>query len=89
MRDEHGQLKTDAQRNPVYSGNADHDYGSSVSIKFQSSKYSQQLTVAEYFQQEHGVTLTHPQSMVVNFGSDAKPIWIPAELGIVEPEQRY
>ncbi|KAL8786701.1 MAG: hypothetical protein Q9213_002637 [Squamulea squamosa] len=89
VRDEFGAAKIDPQGNAIRRGNAEQHYGSSESIQFQSLKYPPRLTVAEYFQKEHGIVLEHLGSMVVNFGSDTKPVWIPAELGIVEPYQPY
>ncbi|KAL8772730.1 MAG: hypothetical protein Q9209_002074 [Squamulea sp. 1 TL-2023] len=89
VRDEIGAAKSDPQGNAIWRGNAEQHYGSSESIQFQSLKYPGRLTVAEYFQKEHGIVLEHPGTMVVNFGSDTNPVWIPAELGIVEPDQPY
>ncbi|KAL8728397.1 MAG: hypothetical protein Q9166_005442 [cf. Caloplaca sp. 2 TL-2023] len=89
VRDELGRLKSGPDGNPIVRGNADHDYGSSESITFQCSKYHPRLSVAEYFKKEHDITLKHPKATVVNFGSDTNPVWIPAELGIVEPGQPY
>ncbi|KAL8850654.1 MAG: hypothetical protein Q9221_004441 [Calogaya cf. arnoldii] len=89
VKDEVGRPETDTRGNPIWRGNADCNYGSSESIKFQSSKYPHPLTVAEYFRKEHGITLKDPEAIVVNFGSDTNPVWIPAELGVVEPGQPF
>ncbi|KAL8994519.1 MAG: hypothetical protein Q9188_007044 [Gyalolechia gomerana] len=89
MRDAQGQVKTDSHGNTIWTGNADRNYGSSTAVKFECSKYPPSISVADYFSREHGISLKGPGAPVTNFGSDAKPIWIPAELGIVLPGQVY
>lgn len=81
--------KKDPQGSPNSRGNADQDHGTSNTIKFHCAKYSRVMTVTEYFSKEHGIELKYPKAPVVNFGSDARPVWIPAELGVVEPGQPY
>lgn len=66
-----------------------HNCGSSESVIFPCAKYPPELNVADYFLRAYGITLEYPNAIVVNFGSDAKPVWIPAELGTVEPNQPY
>ncbi|KAL8917073.1 MAG: hypothetical protein Q9208_008189 [Pyrenodesmia sp. 3 TL-2023] len=61
----------------------------SRTVVFSCQKYSGDISVADYFRREYGITLKHPNASVVNFGSDRKPVWIPAELGTVEPNQPY
>lgn len=91
LRGVDGQIKRDKNRNPAMIGNADRNYGSSAQITFECFKYapSTTITVAEYFKREYGITLKAPGMPAVNFGSDTRPIWIPAELGTVMPGQVY
>ncbi|KAL9021543.1 MAG: hypothetical protein Q9185_001274 [Variospora sp. 1 TL-2023] len=63
--------------------------GSSESVRFKSSQYPSDISVADYFKKKYDIKLQFPKAPVINFGSDDKPVWIPVELGIVMPGQPF
>lgn len=50
---------------------------------------ARQVTVADYFKQQHGITLKKPDYPVLNVGTREDPQYLPVELCWVNPGQAY
>ncbi|KAL8830971.1 MAG: hypothetical protein Q9170_005495 [Blastenia crenularia] len=81
--------KKDSQGKIISAGNANKDYDTANNISFLSSKHPPSISVADFFFEEHKINVRGSTAPLINFGSETKPIWIPAELGTLLPGQAY
>ena len=70
-------------------------FGNAKDVKFsfedrtKPNATKQQVTVAEYFKRQHGITLNNPDQPVLNVGTRSDPQYLPMELCEVLPGQPY
>jgi len=69
-------------------------FGNAHEVKFKINdpskpKAPQEITVAEYFKRQHGITLKQPDRSVLNVGTRDEPQYLPMELCNVLPGQAY
>ena len=88
QHDERGHPVINGNGATCWTGNANIDFGTANTVKIQISAKSS-ITVASYFQHKYGITLKFPNAILVNFGSDERPNFLPPELGIVQPGQGF
>lgn len=70
-------------------------FGNAKEVKFRYTDRNmpnapeREVTVANYFRQQHGITLKHPERPVLNCGTRADPQYMPVELCTVIRGQPY
>lgn len=69
-------------------GNA-HEVRISIEDRASPNTKSQEMTVAEYFKKNHGITLKRPELPLLNVGTRDAPQYLPMELCWVNPGQAY
>lgn len=99
--DASGKPKNDAQGKPqtipsfktVLAFAARPKFGNAKQVKFswtdptKPQAAAQNITVFEYFQKQHGITLKYPDWPVLNVGAKNDPSYLPVELATVLPGQ--
>lgn len=84
-----------ASKNPPHPGVQVKRFGNAREVKFKYTDRSkpnakeQDITVAEYFKRQHGITLKRPDRPVLNAGTRQNPQYLPVELCNVLPGQPY
>ncbi|GIZ45237.1 hypothetical protein CKM354_000841500 [Cercospora kikuchii] len=70
-------------------------FGNANEVKFSyvdrsiPNAQAREVTVAQYFKQQHGITLRNPNVPVLNVGTRADPQYLPVELCWITPGQAY
>ncbi|KAM3416787.1 hypothetical protein BST61_g8379 [Cercospora zeina] len=70
-------------------------FGNANEVKFsyvdrsRPNAAAREVTVAQYFKQQHGITLTNANLPVLNVGTRADPQYLPIELCWITPGQAY